>query len=879
MTLPVILLVCFTVGVALGLYVLAAVRAALVRDWGTALAGRAVSTAEALDRFLFERVGDIQLLAEHPALHAGTSAEQATALRLARDAYGYYAWIDLADATGRVRASTDSSRLDRDASQEAWFVAGRRSVPAPVVEGPSLAPGSGQPGTLSFSAPIRGPHGEIRGVVSSRISLDVLRRFLDQVSRLAAEAGHPYDWVLLDRQGTVITERTPQSGGPVNLLEEGLPSARLAAEARAGQSGFVEELHVRRRVPVVTGYARTHGYGRFLGLDWTVLARLDRAAVYAPIDRLIWRVGGIGLLVVAPLTGFGVWAVRWLVREERALHETSQALTASVRVSEERAAALQTLIETARTLTAEPNLERLLSQITEAARNLTGARYAALALPQSGDPRLPPFIVSGMDDATQRAIGGLPTGRGLLGALPPDGSVLRLTDLTHHPASVGFPPHHPPMRSFLGVVIRAHGQPFGQLYLTEKQGTEEFTETDAQVIAALAAQAGVVIENVRLLDEVRQAEAQHRAAQAQLANVLDHSPDLIIFTDREGRITRFNRGAEQVLGYAAAEVLGTPIADLYGDPQERQAVLAELEATGHVVGREVRLRAKDGRPVTISLTLSPHRDPEGRPLGTVGLSKDITAAKRLEAALRTSNAELESFVYAVSHDLQTPLRGIHGFAELLLKRTAGRLDERERHYLARIQSGSRRMANLINDLLEYSRIERITHPFEMVRMEQVVGQVRAELGESLQRHGAELRYEGTLPDVWGDRVRLAQVWQNLLTNAIKYVRPGEPPRITVGGRAEDGTATFWVRDQGIGIPSRFHDQIFQLFRRLHLPEQYEGTGIGLAIAKRIVDFHRGRIWVESVEGQGSTFFFTIPRVPEGGEPADRAQDDSSSSGP
>jgi signal transduction histidine kinase len=113
---------------------------------------------------------------------------------------------------------------------------------------------------------------------------------------------------------------------------------------------------------------------------------------------------------------------------------------------------------------------------------------------------------------------------------------------------------------------------------------------------------------------------------------------------------------------------------------------------------------------------------------------------------------------------------------------------------------------------------------------------------------------------------LGQVWQNLLTNAIKYVRPGEPPRITVGGRAEDGMATFWVRDRGIGIPPRFHDQIFQLFRRLHLPEQYEGTGIGLAIAKRIVDFHQGRMWVESVEGQGSTFFFTIPRRPDS-EPA------------
>lgn len=865
-TLPIILLACFAVGVGLGLYVLASVRAALVHDWGTALAGRAAGVADALDRFLLERVGDIHLLAEHPAFQGGTPAEQEMVLRRYRQTFGYYAWIGVADADGRIRVSTEPSQLGRDVGQEAWFLAGRRTEQAPRIDEVQSAPEAGELSAVAFSVPIRGPQGEIRGVVSSRVTIEALRRFIEQVGRLDEAQGETYDWLLLDRQGTVISERHPVQGAALNLREQGLPSAVQAAEARRGQPGFVEEPHLRRRVPVLTGYARTQGYGSFPGLDWTVLVRLDRAKVYEPIDRLIWRVGGIGLLVVTPLTGFGVWAVRRLVREGRALHGTSQALETSVRISEERAAALQTLVETARTLTAEPDLERLLTHLAESARQLTGARYAALSLTHAGDHELPPFIASGMDEATQRAIGALPTGRGVLGALPQDGSVLRLKDLSHHPASVGFPPHHPPMRSFLGVAIRAHGRPFGRLYLTEKQVAEEFTETDAHIMAALAAQAGVAIENTWLLQEVRRAEAQHRAAKNQLANVLTYAPDIIIFTDQEGRITLFNRGAEQILGYAAAEMMGKPAADLYVDPHERQAILAALDAVGHVVGREVRLQAKDGRPVTISLTLSPYLDHEGRSLGTVGISKDITAAKRLEEALRASNAELESFVYAVSHDLQTPLRGIHGFAELLLKRTENRLDERERHYVARIQAGSTRMANLINDLLEYSRIERITHPFEAVSMEQVLRQVRMECSELLQKSRTDLQYEGTLPVVWGDRVRLGQVWQNLLTNAIKYVTPGEPPRVTVGGREEAGAATFWVRDQGIGIPPRFHSQIFQLFRRLHLQEQYEGTGVGLAIVKRIIEFHKGRIWVESAEGQGSTFFFTIPRVPEGDVP-------------
>ncbi|MEO8325232.1 MAG: ATP-binding protein, partial [Nitrospirota bacterium] len=356
------------------------------------------------------------------------------------------------------------------------------------------------------------------------------------------------------------------------------------------------------------------------------------------------------------------------------------------------------------------------------------------------------------------------------------------------------------------------------------------------------------------------AEQDSRAARDQLADVLDHAPDPIFFSDTEGNITRFSRGAEGVLGYSAEVIVSKPVTELLLDPGQWQPILDELTTKGEVVGREVEFRNPDGHPVNISLTLSVLRNAEGEPVGTVGLCKDVTAGKRTEQALRISNQELEHFVYAISHDLQAPLRGMQGFAVLLLKRAQERLDQKERHYLERIQKGAERMEELIRDLLDYSRIERITHPWEFVAMEQIVHQVRLDLEDRIRHTDADFKVEISLPWVYGDRVRLSQLWANLVSNSLKYAKPGEPPVIRIGCQEDEQHFIFFIRDNGIGIAPEFHGKIFGIFNRLHIDEQIEGTGIGLAIVKRIVDFHRGKIWVASEEGKGSTFFFTIPKT-------------------
>lgn len=378
----------------------------------------------------------------------------------------------------------------------------------------------------------------------------------------------------------------------------------------------------------------------------------------------------------------------------------------------------------------------------------------------------------------------------------------------------------------------------------------------AQLDAATAALRREVLER-------RRSEWEAQTARAGLETLLAEAPDLIVFTDPDGAITRFNHGAEALLGWRETEMVGRSAGALYARPEDRTALVRDVATHGHVAGREVRLKGKDGRVLDVSLTLVRLADHTGLPAGMVGFGRDITAMKRLEHALRTSNEELEHFTFTISHDLQTPLRGIHGFADLLLRRAKDRLELKEVHYLQRMQAGADRMAALINDLLDLSRVGRVRNAFEDCPMGKLVAEARAELEPLIKQRGAHLHVEGDLPVLQGDRVRLLRVWVNLLSNAVKYGKPGEAPSVVVGvqgPRPREGGEewAFFVRDRGIGIAPDYHEQVFEVFRRLHTHEEYEGTGAGLAIVKRIVEFHRGRVWVESTEGEGSTFWFTLP---------------------
>ncbi len=224
--------------------------------------------------------------------------------------------------------------------------------------------------------------------------------------------------------------------------------------------------------------------------------------------------------------------------------------------------------------------------------------------------------------------------------------------------------------------------------------------------------------------------------------------------------------------------------------------------------------------------------------------------------LARSNAELEQFAYAVSHDLQEPLHVAAGFLQLLSRRYAEHLDNQAREFIARALGSITRMEQLIKDLLDYSRVTSRGREFEPLDANQVVAQVLRDLSLTLQEKQASVTVD-PLPVVLADPTQLGRVFQNLIGNALKFCGD-HPPRIHIGAHRENGFLKFWVKDHGIGIDPKHFERIFRMFERLHSRQEYPGTGIGLAICKKIIERHGGRIWVESEPGRGATFYFTLP---------------------
>ena len=269
------------------------------------------------------------------------------------------------------------------------------------------------------------------------------------------------------------------------------------------------------------------------------------------------------------------------------------------------------------------------------------------------------------------------------------------------------------------------------------------------------------------------------------------------------------------------------------------------------------------------------RDQRGNPTGIIGYGIDITARKQAEEALRyqaaelqRSNEELQQFAYVASHDLQQPLRMVAAFVDLLARRYQGKLDSEAAEFIGYALDGARRMKALIDDLLAYSRVGTRREPFVPVDCEKVLQETLQGLRLAVEESGATITHD-PLPVVHAGKLELALLLQNLLSNALKF-RNAAPPRIHLSAQQRGTEWLFSVRDNGIGIDPQHAERIFIIFQRLHTREEYPGTGIGLAICKKIVDCHGGRVWVESTPGRGATFFFTLP----GGDDAGGSQSGS-----
>ena len=374
---------------------------------------------------------------------------------------------------------------------------------------------------------------------------------------------------------------------------------------------------------------------------------------------------------------------------------------------------------------------------------------------------------------------------------------------------------------------------------------------------------GQIVMGVGVFDDItarKQAEEQLHYQAAVLSNV----NDAIIASDAQFRLTAWNAAAESLYGWKAEEVIGRNGLEIVrtewpeGDADEMRRTIAE---TGLWRGEAAQMR-KDGTRFPVEVSSIVLYDNGGRVAGYISVNRDITERKRAEEELhrlleelKYSNSELEQFAYIASHDLQEPLRMVSSYVQLLARRYQGKLDSDADEFIAFAVDGAKRMQNLINDLLAYSRVGTRGHPLVAISCEEALKEALANLQFAIGESGATITHE-PLPEVNGDPTQLFQLFQNLLSNAIKF-RGSESPRIQVQVQQEGAEWVFRVCDNGIGLDPKFADRIFVIFQRLHQRDVYPGTGIGLAICKRIVQRHGGRIWVESQPGEGATFYFTM----------------------
>ncbi len=368
------------------------------------------------------------------------------------------------------------------------------------------------------------------------------------------------------------------------------------------------------------------------------------------------------------------------------------------------------------------------------------------------------------------------------------------------------------------------------------------------------------------MTDLGQLFAVDEALQQHLAAIVESSDDAIISKDLNGIIRSWNRGAERIFGYTVEEAVGRHISMLAAPDRldEIPNILERLSRGDRIDHYQTKRKAKDGRILSISLTVSPIRDATGTIIGASKIARDVTDQERYQQALREANqsltranADLEQFAYSASHDLQEPLRMVSSYSEMLQRKFGGKLGESGDQYISYIVGGAIRMQQLLKDLQTFTLASALgQQPTQDIDANQALSRALENLTTAIDGSGASITHPA-LPWVRMYEFQLQQLFQNLIGNAIRY-RSAQPPQIHVAAERCGDMWKFSVRDNGIGIDPQYKEQIFGIFKRLHTAAEYPGTGMGLAICQRIVDRAGGRIWVESELGRGSTFLFTVP---------------------
>ncbi|PAV04828.1 MULTISPECIES: PAS domain S-box protein [Methanobacterium] len=461
-----------------------------------------------------------------------------------------------------------------------------------------------------------------------------------------------------------------------------------------------------------------------------------------------------------------------------------------------------------------------------------------------------------------------------------------VNDPDSDPDKRGIPEGHPPIKSFLGVPLKQGNTTIGLIALANKEGG--YTEEDKDNIETLSVafvealkrkQAEIELKNT--LDHLEE-QVEERALKLEDAyetlkekeikyrSLYENAPVGIFHSTLDGKYIDVNPELAKLLGYDSPEDLVSTankasIADIiYVNKDLRPGFLKSALKDNAWFKTENLYRRKDGKIIIGDLSFRDFgKDENGNPT-LEGFMTDITKRKKAEEKLKEtiselerSNKELESFAYITSHDLQEPLRTIASYAQLIERRYKGKLDSNADEFIEFMVDGSRRMKQMIQGLLDYSRVGTRGHEFTEFESEDALNYALSNLGSAVSEVDAEITND-ELPVIFADKGQIVRVFQNLIGNALKFRNERVQLKIYISTHKEENEYVFSVSDNGIGLEEQYSDQIFEVFKRLHAIGEYQGTGIGLAIVKRIIDRHGGRVWVDSEPGEGSTFYFTIP---------------------
>jgi len=412
-------------------------------------------------------------------------------------------------------------------------------------------------------------------------------------------------------------------------------------------------------------------------------------------------------------------------------------------------------------------------------------------------------------------------------------------------------------------VSLAEGRYESEGWRVRKDGTRFWAEVAISPLRQEDGRLGWFVKVTRDITERKRVEnalmLRDRAIAAASDTILIAGPP-----ENDNPIVYANPAFYELTGYTPEETLGRNCRFLQGPDTDRDVVTkirASLQAKQGCRATLLNYR-KDGTPFWNELTLTPTRDASGNVINFIGVSRDVTGRKANEEAMKAltnkleqSNQELSDFARVASHDLQEPLRKIQAFGERL--RSKDLVQPEGQPYLERMQDAARRMSNLIHDLLSLSRVATKVQPFVLVDLTQLVQGVIGDLEIRIEEVGGKVEL-GALPSCWADPLQMRQLYQNLIGNALKFHRPGVPPVVKVWGGCTPQGCQFMVADNGIGFDEKYKERIFNVFERLHGRSEYQGTGVGLAICRKIVERHGGTIVAESTPGQGSTFTIMLP---------------------